>query len=197
MLKTRPLKKLNMGFLRQFSPPLSLSFSLSTFWFFGSVTIIIFIVIDIEVILALSYLNVFGFDVQHYQQRSSGSHTSLLTGISLACRKLGDPPVRHSIRRGTEFFVQVRRKQQPGKGVGLVVKESICPKPVYTHDFIDERLMSTRFELAGKCEAVNFVVAYTPSDCTKHPELKNMFWQKLEDLVEQTPTRECLLEYSD
>ena len=55
---------------------------------------------------------------------------------------------------------------------------------MYTHEFIDERLMSMRFEFAGECEAVNFVVAYAPTDSTQHAELKNMFWQKLEDLVE-------------
>ena len=50
------------------------------------------------------------------------------------------------------------------------------------------------FELAGKDEAVNFVVAYAPNRlCTKNTELKNIFfWQKLECLVEQIPTKECL-----
>ena len=36
-----------------------------------------------------------------------------------------------------------------------------------------------RFELAGKDEAVNFVVAYAPTDFTKNTELKHVFWQKL------------------
>ena len=60
---------------------------------------------------------------------------------------------------------------------------------MYTHLFIDERLMSMRSELASKCEAVNFVVAYAPTDCTKDAELKRVFWQKLEDLVENIPTK--------
>ena len=34
-------------------------------------------------------------------------------------------------------------------GVGLAVKESICQKSVYTHQLIDEKLMSMRFELTG------------------------------------------------
>ena len=43
-------------------------------------------------------------------------------------------------------------------GVGLAVKESICRKSVYTHQLIDERLMSMRFELTGDCAAVNLVL---------------------------------------
>ena len=39
-------------------------------------------------------------------------------------------------------------------GVGLLVKESICRKSVYTHQLIDGRLMSMRFELTGECAAV-------------------------------------------
>ena len=62
---------------------------------------------------------------------------------------------------------------------------------VYTRQFVDERLTSMRFELASKCEAVSFVVAYAPTDCTKDAELKR-FWQKAEDLVEKIPTNECL-----
>ena len=36
-------------------------------------------------------------------------------------------------------------------GVGLAVKESICRKSVYTHQLIDERLISMRFELTDEC----------------------------------------------
>ena len=49
-----------------------------------------------------------------------------------------------------------------------------------------------RVELASKCEAVNFVAAYAPTRCSKDAELKRIFWQKLEDLVEKIPTKECL-----
>ena len=52
--------------------------------------------------------------------------------------------------------------------------------------------MSRRFKLASKCEAVNFVVAYAPTDCTQDAELKHIFWLKLEDLVNKNTTKECL-----
>ena len=38
-------------------------------------------------------------------------------------------------------------------GVGLAVKEEICRRSAYTHDFIDERLMSMRFEMTDECAA--------------------------------------------
>ena len=70
---------------------------------------------------------------------------------------------------------------------------------VYTHQFVGERLVSTsmRFELAGKWEAISFVVAYAPTDCTKDTELEHIFWQKLEDLVEKITTKECLFVLKD
>ena len=49
-----------------------------------------------------------------------------------------------------------------------------------------------RFELASKCEAVNLVVVYAATDCTKDAEVKRIFWQKLEDLVGKIPTKEYL-----
>ena len=76
--------------------------------------------------------------------------------------------------------------------VGLEVKESICRKSVYTHQFIDKQLMSMLFELAGKCGAANFAVAYAPSDCIKNAGLKHSFLQKLGDLVEHIPSKQCL-----
>ena len=66
-----------------------------------------------------------------------------------------------------------------------------------THQFIGKWLMSMRFELASKCEAVNFVAAYAPTDCAKNAELKSIFWQKLEDLVEKIPTAERLFVLMD
>ena len=68
---------------------------------------------------------------------------------------------------------------------------------MYTHHVIDERLMSARFELAGKCGAVHFVVAYAPTACTKDAELKRIFWRELEDFVDQIPTKECLFVLMD
>ena len=45
-------------------------------------------------------------------------------------------------------------------GVGLAIRETICRKSVCTHQLIDERLMSMRFELTGEGVAINLVVAY-------------------------------------
>ena len=77
-------------------------------------------------------------------------------------------------------------------GVGLAVKESICRKSVYTHQLIDERLMSMRFELTGECARVNLVVAYAPTEANPNVELKKVFWKKLGHLVKQIPTQELL-----
>ena len=44
---------------------------------------------------------------------------------------------------------------------------------------------------------IHFVVAYAPTDFTKDAELKRIFWQKLEDLVEKVPTKECLFVLMD
>ena len=57
--------------------------------------------------------------------------------------------------------------------------------------------MSMRFELANKCEGVNFVVAYALTDCTKDDGLKRIFRPKLEDFVEQIPTKEILFVLMD
>ena len=52
-------------------------------------------------------------------------------------------------------------------GVGSAVKESIRRQASYTREFIDEHLRQTRYELAGKYEAFNFIVAYAPTEGTK------------------------------
>ena len=44
-------------------------------------------------------------------------------------------------------------------GVGLAVKESICSNSTYTTEYVDERLMSMRFEISGQSGAVNFISA--------------------------------------
>ena len=52
---------------------------------------------------------------------------------------------------GYRIFCSRREKTatRPGLyGVGLAVKESLCSKSVYTHQFIDQWFMSIRFELA-------------------------------------------------
>ena len=67
-------------------------------------------------------------------------------------------------------------------GVGLAVKETICRKSVYTHQLIDERLMSMRFELTGESTAVNLVVAYAPTEANLNTQLKEDFWKKHQQL---------------
>ena len=80
---------------------------------------------------------------------------------------------------GHQVFWSGQEKNEARPGlyrVGLAVKESTCCKASYTHEFVDERLMSMRFELAGKYVAVSFVVAYAPTECMKDAELKRISW---------------------
>ena len=46
--------------------------------------------------------------------------------------------------------------------VGLAVKESIVRKATLIQELTNERLMSMTFSLAGKSNAITFVVAYGP-----------------------------------
>ena len=76
---------------------------------------------------------------------------------------------------GCRVFCSGQEKTDCRQGlyrVGLAVKESICRKSVYTHQLIDERLMSMRFELTGECAAVNLVDAYAPTEANPNAELK-------------------------
>jgi len=82
-------------------------------------------------------------------------------------------------------------------GVGLAVKEEICRRSAYTHDFIDERLMSMRFETTDECAAINFVVAYAPTEASKAVEPKRVFWETLGDLVDRVPRKEYLFVLMD
>ena len=59
-------------------------------------------------------------------------------------------------------------------GVGLAIRETICRKSVYTHQLIDERLMSMRFELTGESVAINLVVAYAPTEANPNTQLKGI-----------------------
>ena len=89
---------------------------------------------------------------------------------SLACKKLGGPATRRSERQVTACSGQEKTAASQGLyGVGLAVEESLCRTSVYTHQFVDERLMSMQFD--SKCEAVNFFVVYAPTDCTQDAEL--------------------------
>ena len=67
---------------------------------------------------------------------------------SLACRKLGGLAARRCVRQGIAISVPDRKNtatRQGLFGVGLTVKESLCSMSGYTHQFVDERLMSIRF----------------------------------------------------
>ena len=81
-------------------------------------------------------------------------------------------------------------------GVGLSVKESICSNSTYTTEYVDERLMTMRFEISGQSEAVNFVSAYAPTGVSKD-ETKQTFWDRLNSLVQRIPAKECVYELTD
>ena len=49
-------------------------------------------------------------------------------------------------------------------GVGLAVNESTVGKAARTQELTNERLMSMAFILTGKSNAINFVVAYGPTE---------------------------------
>ena len=75
-------------------------------------------------------------------------------------------------------------------GVGLAVKESIIREATWTQELTDERLMSMTFNLAGKSNAVTFVVAYGPTDTVSNTrEQKDVFWADLETAVSRVPSR--------
>ena len=49
-----------------------------------------------------------------------------------------------------------------------------------------------RFELTGESVGVNLVVAYAPTEANLNAQMKEEFWKKLGNMVEQIPTKECL-----
>ena len=78
-------------------------------------------------------------------------------------------------------------------GVGLAVKESIVREATRTQELTNERLMSMTFNLAGKSNAITFVVAYGPTDTVSNTrEQKDMFWADLESTVSRVPTSDYL-----
>ena len=81
--------------------------------------------------------------------------------------------------------------------VGLAVKELICLKSVYTHQLIDERLVSMRFELTGESVAVNLVGVYASTEPNLDTKMQEEFWEQLGRMVEQIPMKECLFELVD
>ena len=61
-------------------------------------------------------------------------------------------------------------------GVGLAVKESIALDATRTQELTNERLMSMTFNLAGKSNAITFVIVYGPTDTVPNTrEQKDVF----------------------
>ena len=86
---------------------------------------------------------------------------------SSACRKRGDRGRQEFSAAGYRVFRSGQEETEGRQGlfgVGLAVKESMRRKSVYTHQLIDERLMSMRVEFTGECAAVTLVVAYAPTE---------------------------------
>ena len=79
-------------------------------------------------------------------------------------------------------------------GVELAVKESIVREATWTQELTNERLMSMTFHLAGKSNAINFVVAYGPTDTVSNTrEQKDVFWADLNSAVSRVPSSDYLL----
>ena len=76
-------------------------------------------------------------------------------------------------------------------GVGIAVKDSLCKNSTYSTEYVNERPMAMRFEMAGHRGAVNFVAAYAPTDVAA-ADVKRSFWAELDSLVRSIPARECV-----
>ena len=73
--------------------------------------------------------------------------------------------------------------------MGLAVKASIVRKATWTQELKNERLMSMTFNLAGKSNAITFVVAYGPTDTVSNTlEQKDAFWADLDSTVSRVPS---------
>ena len=57
----------------------------------------------------------------------------------------------------------------------MAVKESIIRNATWTQELINERLMSMTVNLAGKSNAITFVVGYAPTDASTSREEKDVF----------------------
>ena len=61
--------------------------------------------------------------------------------------------------------------------VRLVVKEYVVRKATWTQELTNERLMSMTFNLAGKSNAITFLVAYGPTDTVSNTrEQEDALW---------------------
>ena len=80
------------------------------------------------------------------------------------------------------------------QGVGLGVKESIVRKATWAQELTNERMMSMTFNLAGKSNAITFVVAYCPTYTVSNTrEQKDAFWADLDKVVSRVPSSDYLL----
>ena len=78
-------------------------------------------------------------------------------------------------------------------GVGLAVKESIVHEATWTQELTNERLMSMTFNLAGKSNAVTFVVAYGPTDTVSNTrEQKGVFWTDFKSAASRVPSSDYI-----
>ena len=78
-------------------------------------------------------------------------------------------------------------------GVGLAVKDSIVREATWTQEFTNERLISMNFNLAGKCNAITFVVAYGPTDTVpKMRQPKDAFWADLDSAASRVSSSDYL-----
>ena len=77
------------------------------------------------------------------------------------------------------------------QGVALAAKESTYKTSTFTREDVDERLVSIRFEISGRHQAVNFVGGYAPTE-PSDSEKKRAFWDRLDSLVQRIPRKGCL-----
>ena len=78
-------------------------------------------------------------------------------------------------------------------GMRLAVKESIVREATWAQELTNGRLMSMTFNLAGKSNAITFVVAYGPTDTVSNTwEQKDVVWADLESAVNRMPSSDYL-----
>ena len=78
-------------------------------------------------------------------------------------------------------------------GVGLAVKESVVRGATWAQELTNERLMSMTFNLAGKSNAIAFVVAYGLTDTVhNNQEQKDAFWADLHCAVSRVPSSDYM-----
>ena len=83
-------------------------------------------------------------------------------------------------------------------GVGLAVKESIVYEATWTQELTNERLMSMTFNLAGKSNAITFVVANGPTYTVSNTrEQKDAFWADLDSAVSRVPRSDYQFAFLD